>query len=269
MQNCYVKTCPFVLTDGICITVARKQRCPNLLERSGGTQYPKRCSVDFLPTVVVEDSTVLSTFSPGPNMKTNNLLQCVEVNGFAKCPTKQPSLSSTVVNEYTMPLLTMDGRCKLFQTCDQAVLMSGGWNNIHSTTTSEENIDLIQSSLLRQGFLKQNIKIFNGNTNENEQLKGNNKALASRRVREGNNKNKKYRVSPVIRGIKEEEEGELDNKERSENLSSSMKSKMRSHIRKICELRHCADTFFLYLNNPTNIEGSILLWDIDNNGLVI
>jgi hypothetical protein len=196
----------------------------------------------------------------------------MEVNGFAKCPSKQrsPSSSSTV-DELRMPQLTIvDGRCKLFQTCDQALLMSGGWNNLHSTM-SEENINLIQSSLLRQGFLKQNIKIFNDNYDDEEKgLKSanNHKVLMSRRGREGNNKNKKYRVSPDIRGTGEEKQGEIHNNERSENLSSSMKSKMRSHIRKICELRHCADTFFLYLNNPTSIEGSILLWDFDGNGLV-
>jgi len=51
-------------------------------------------------------------------------------------------------------------------------------------------------------------------------------------------------------------------------FSSAMKTGLRGHLRTMCETRHCADTLFLYLNNPTNIEGDMLLWDVDYNGMV-
>jgi hypothetical protein len=51
-------------------------------------------------------------------------------------------------------------------------------------------------------------------------------------------------------------------------LPSAMKTGLRGHLRTICESRHCADSLFIYLNNPTTVDGDMLLWDLDHNGIV-
>lgn len=46
------------------------------------------------------------------------------------------------------------------------------------------------------------------------------------------------------------------------------KEVIRNHISYICRKQHCADTFVLYLNSPTRNDGTMLLWDRNNNGIV-
>lgn len=46
------------------------------------------------------------------------------------------------------------------------------------------------------------------------------------------------------------------------------KEAIRNHISYICRKQHCADTFVLYLNSPTRNDGTMLLWDRNNNGIV-
>lgn len=126
-------------------------------------------------------------------------------------------------------------RCKLFQTCDRAVLIGGGWNRLHSDMRSFENIFKVQASLSSMGFLPENIKTFyaNGKTRLSSSQKS-------------------------TRSLYDE----------SSYFSSAMKTGLRGHLRTICETRHCADTLYIYLNNPTTIEGDMLLWDMDYNGMV-
>lgn len=122
-------------------------------------------------------------------------------------------------------------RCKLFQTCDRAVLVGGGWNRQHSGTQSLLNIFKLDDMLQRNGFQTDNIKIFYANGGQ-----------------------------PVGTNVESGEGRQM--------LSSVMKIGLRGHLRTICESRHCADTLFIYLNNPTTVEGDILLWDVDADGMV-
>jgi hypothetical protein len=129
--------------------------------------------------------------------------------------------------------------CKLFQTCDRAVLIGGGWNRHHSPAQSLENIVTMEGSLRSSGFSPDNIKTFfaNGKVSPSSKL-GGSLGRRSARLKSG------------------------------DYFSSAMKNALRNHIRTLCHLRHCADTLLLYLNNPTTFEGDMLLWDVDNNGIV-
>ena len=122
-------------------------------------------------------------------------------------------------------------RCKLFQSCDRGILIGGGWNRLQSNVRSQENILKMETMLLNNGFLPENINLFyaNGGT-------------PGGKVSDSNSKVK--------------------------FLPSAMKSGLRGHLRTICESRQCADSLFVYLNNPTTVDGDMLLWDIDQNGIV-
>ncbi|ODM92817.1 hypothetical protein Ocin01_13863 [Orchesella cincta] len=238
-------------TDETCISVAKKSRCPNRLERytSGGLQ-PRRCHIEFLPTVFLAErfttSTVGSGTTPANVTGTHlsyDLLNCVELNGFSQCPTLRPLedtrrvlCDGAAVNSKRCDTshAGVGTRCKLFQTCDRAVLIGGGWNRLHSDMKSFDNIIKMQSSLSAMGFLPENIKTFFAN--------GKSKALG------GKSGHTIYDDSSYF--------------------SSAMKTGLRGHLRTICETRHCADTLYIYLNNPTTIEGDMLLWDADYNGQV-
>lgn len=49
---------------------------------------------------------------------------------------------------------------------------------------------------------------------------------------------------------------------------ASMKMAMRNHLRRLCLQPHCVDSLFLFLNSPARSDGSSLLWDANDNGLV-
>ncbi|XP_014341479.2 uncharacterized protein SI:CH211-67E16.11 [Latimeria chalumnae] len=43
---------------------------------------------------------------------------------------------------------------------------------------------------------------------------------------------------------------------------------IRNHISYVCRVLNCADSFVLYLNSPTRNDGTMLLWDVNKNGVV-
>lgn len=87
----------FLFIDETCITVAKKTRCPNRLERytSGGLQ-PRRCHIDFLPSVFYADRFTTASSSTGSDSDdslttlSNDLLACVNLSGFSHCPELRP-----------------------------------------------------------------------------------------------------------------------------------------------------------------------------------
>ncbi|XP_032880843.1 uncharacterized protein LOC116975626 isoform X2 [Amblyraja radiata] len=42
---------------------------------------------------------------------------------------------------------------------------------------------------------------------------------------------------------------------------------IRSHLSYICRATNCADSLVLYLNSPTRNDGTMLLWDVNNDGI--
>lgn len=51
-------------------------------------------------------------------------------------------------------------------------------------------------------------------------------------------------------------------------LPAAMKLAFRYHIQTMCRTLHCVDSLVIYMNNPTKTDGTSLLWDVNNNGMV-
>ncbi|KAM3607298.1 uncharacterized protein V6R79_005312 [Siganus canaliculatus] len=193
--NVTKKRCSHV--DGIylgedCLTLALKGRCQNQLKRrqtgperlmgnghsrlpsgalrsststaSGGSRLVERsagglCEVHFLPLVVgVADS------------NRTQRLKCVDHPEFARCPQplplSSPSLpvSSCELNKNTrrchqQPLATHLS-CRLYQTCDHAVLIAGGWQQQMTFQHHLQNLQKFYRMLQNNGFHKDHIKTF-------------------------------------------------------------------------------------------------------------
>ncbi|KAK2840226.1 hypothetical protein Q5P01_013966 [Channa striata] len=181
--------------DGIylgeeCLTLALKGRCQNQLKRrqtgperiigngrlpggplrgsiiapSGGSRLVERavgglCEVHFLPLVV----------GVGDGNRTQRL-RCVDHAAFARCPQPMPMdspslpISSCELNKNTrrchqQPLATHLS-CRLYQTCDHAVLISGGWQQQMMFQRHVQNLQRIYRMLRNNGFHKDHIKTF-------------------------------------------------------------------------------------------------------------
>ncbi|XP_077393676.1 uncharacterized protein LOC144030890 [Festucalex cinctus] len=175
--------------DGIylgeeCLTQALKGRCQNQLKRwqagperlighghswlMGGA--PRRgtfsspvsgrlCEVHFLPLVV----------GVGDSNRTQRL-RCVEHIEFSRCPQLVPMgspslpISSCELNKNTrrchqQPLATHLS-CRLYQTCDHAVLISGGWRQQMTFQRHLQNLQRFYRMLRINGFHKDHIKTF-------------------------------------------------------------------------------------------------------------
>ncbi|CAB1422536.1 unnamed protein product [Pleuronectes platessa] len=189
--------------DGIylgdeCLTLALKGRCQNQLKRrqagperlmgnghsrlaggalrggsistSGGGRLVEwtvggLCEVHFLPLVV----------GVGDSNRTQRL-RCVDHTEFARCPQPLPMgspslpVSSCELNKNTrrchqQPLATHLS-CRLYQTCDHAVLISGGWQQQMTFQHHVENLQRIYKMLRNNGFHKDHIKTFFANSGQ-------------------------------------------------------------------------------------------------------
>ncbi|XP_028250242.1 uncharacterized protein LOC114426800 [Parambassis ranga] len=180
--------------DGIyladeCLTLALKGRCQNQLKRrqagpermmgngrlagglrsgtitaSSGTRQVERaigglCEVHFLPLVV----------GVGDSNRTQRL-RCVDHAEFASCPqplpmsVPAPPVSSCELNKNTrrchqQPLATHLS-CRLYQTCDHAVLIAGGWRQQMTFQRHVQNLQRFYKMLRNNGFHKDHIKTF-------------------------------------------------------------------------------------------------------------
>lgn len=47
-----------------------------------------------------------------------------------------------------------------------------------------------------------------------------------------------------------------------------MKYAFRYHLQKLCRVPHCVNSLVLYLNSPAKNDGTSLLWDLDEDGIV-
>ncbi|XP_034144951.1 uncharacterized protein si:ch211-67e16.11 isoform X2 [Esox lucius] len=148
-------------------TVARPGISSVRVERSGGL-----CEVHFLPLVVgVRDS------------NRTQRLRCIDHPDFARCPeplpitSPQTPVSSCELNKNTrrchqQPLATHLS-CRLYQTCDHAVLLSGGWQEQITYHRHVQNLQLFHLMLRNNGFHKDHIKtFFAGNGQLSEETEG-------------------------------------------------------------------------------------------------
>ncbi|XP_043931164.1 uncharacterized protein LOC122804983 [Protopterus annectens] len=257
------------LRDGVylghleCMTLALKNRCENLLKKRSGrshrqgnknrarrnpqleepegsrNQEPEGsrnrvrreellvglCEIHFLPLVI-------GTKDPNKQQR----LQCIEHRGFGPCPRPLPITSPSPVVEtcelnkntrrcHRQKLLSHKS-CRMYQTCDHAVLISGGWQEQITYPRHENNIGNMYKMLQRNGFRKEHIKTFFAG------------------------------------------DGQLAVEEEAADVFPAMEKVMiRSHISFLCRAPNCAGSLVLYLNSPTRNDGSMLLWDINKNGI--
>ncbi|CAL8342284.1 unnamed protein product [Arctogadus glacialis] len=151
-----------------CLTLALKGRCQNQLKRRSSTSQrllrnlERRagpCEVTFLPLVVgLRDSN-----------KTQRL-RCIEHPEFGPCPRTLPppppiqQLSSCELNRNTRrchhPPLASQGSCRLYQTCDHALLLSGGWQQQILFQHQLQSLQKFYGMLRDNGFHQDHIKTF-------------------------------------------------------------------------------------------------------------
>ncbi|XP_015911565.1 uncharacterized protein [Parasteatoda tepidariorum] len=217
---------------GVCFTVALRQRCHNLLQHSKWDDTNNRikaCEIMFFPLVYPVGE---------KQLQQSQKLKCRDdTPGFAACPVLRPKNKTDNVlcdavekNSYrcSNTAKSVGLRCRIFERCDHAVMISGGWDRLTDRPMYLENLHRFHEMLTLNGFPQKNIKIFYSNG--------------------------KYGIDEnmVIR----------------ENIfPSSLKLTMRYHIHQLCSRLHCADSFVIYLNSPTQSNGAALLWDIDRNGV--
>ncbi|TRY60806.1 hypothetical protein DNTS_033095 [Danionella cerebrum] len=234
--------------DGIflgeeCLMLAVKTRCQNQLKRrrSRSDRFRVRrstlsrmhrlehssalCEVHFLPLVVAVKDT-----------NRTQRLHCVDHPDFARCPEPLPQtsprvpISSCELSKNTrrchQQRLATHLSCRLYQTCDHAVLLSGGWQEQITYQQHVQKLQLFHQMLRNNGFHGENIKTFFAGS------------------------------------------GQVAVKEMEGMYPATEKEVIRNHISYICRKPNCVDSLVLYLNSPTRNDGTMLLWDRNNNGIL-
>ena len=137
------------------------------------------CQVDFLPLVHHQYAQQQPMGQQQDEGSTSQQLQqkqrllCTNrVAGFANCPHLRPANETSELicdplgTNHKRCDTTQDvvkTRCRLFETCDQAVLLSGGWNWQLSGHRQMAHLLAMYRMLRRNGFAKQAVKIFFAN----------------------------------------------------------------------------------------------------------
>ncbi|XP_078085264.1 uncharacterized protein LOC144503989 [Mustelus asterias] len=246
-----------------CMTLALKSRCENLLKRrtsrnerhnakerarsrlkaQAARSSPNRelrntgdrsrreerlvglCEIHFIPLVVAQK-----------DVHKEQRLRCVEQKGFAACPqplsitSPNPAAANCELNKNTRRChrqqLSSQKSCRMYQTCDHGVLLSGGWREHLTYQRHVYNVLYFYRMLRRNGFRTENIKIFFAG------------------------------------------DGQIPVDEETEDIyPATEKVMIRSYISYICRAVNCADSLVLYLNSPTRNDGTMLLWDVNKNGI--
>lgn len=174
-----------VLGEGDCLSLALKHRCRNALERKWRRldnqpserflrKMIRKCEVNFLPQVYPStDRDRQLSASDGINEGYPQFLTCREdLLDYSLCPTLRPAnetleLVCNPIRDNTRRCETthevVGTRCRTFESCDQAVLISGGWNRQHSQIRHAENVVNMYHLFRRNGFHQQAIKVFFAN----------------------------------------------------------------------------------------------------------
>lgn len=160
------------------MTLALKRRCKNAIKRHGRRKHhARRCEINFLPFVY------LSNPSKSYNQQKHyNYLRCWQgLAGYSRCPELRDESVTTElicnpIRDNTKRCTTthemVHTNCNMFEICDQAVLISGGWNRQTTGVRSQRNLENIYWMLRKNGFKKSHIKTFfaNGATGINGKI---------------------------------------------------------------------------------------------------
>ena len=265
--------------NGECLNQIFKNRCPNRMfrrsarHRTTSQQQQLRCDVDFLPLIHYQNR---------PPLQHEQRLLCVDdrVKGFAPCPPLRtwnetselicdPLSSNHKRCDTTQEVVKT--RCRLFETCDQAVLLSGGWNWQSSGEREVARLMAVYRMLRHNGFDKQGVKIFFANGARAKQLHPE-RSAEDQAAPDGKPVADPFAFLPNSEEVRHHhhrhDHKQVD--ERPAMYPAALKIGLRNHIRNVCNTPHCADSFVIYLSSPTRqSDGASLLWDADANGEVI
>ncbi|KAL5006423.1 hypothetical protein ScPMuIL_015229 [Solemya velum] len=222
------------LGNGACMTLAVRRRCKNIMERRGKRRnFARRCEINFLPFVSLERRN-----NEEYTKKRQNHLVCLDdLPGYSQCRELRPENETTdlvcnPLKDNTKRCATthetVHTSCRLFEVCDQAVIISGGWNRQTTGTLHKANAEAFYWMLRQNGFGKRNIKVFFANGDRGIEIQGEHP----------------HRFHPA-----------------------AMKLAFRYHIQRMCKSPHCVDSLVLYLNSPAKNDGTFLLWDVNVDGL--
>ncbi|XP_062974406.1 uncharacterized protein LOC134393305 [Elgaria multicarinata webbii] len=158
-----------------CLTPAQRSHCENQLKRRPGRGKGRSqrsagrarreeppvglCEIHFLPTVVAAQ-----------DPKHLQKLHCMDLRGYSPCPQSLPLVSSSSTAAYCelnkntrrchRQQLPMYKSCRMYQTCDHAVLIAGGWQEQVIYPHHAQNLMLFHQMLRRNGFRQEHIKAF-------------------------------------------------------------------------------------------------------------
>jgi len=163
------------------MVLAVKRRCRNAVDRrSRRRNFDRRCEINFIPLITSvdvddeqEDRFHRHWALHGQRLQPHQLLWCrTNIDGFsASCPTVRahnatlhllcnPVRENARRCETTHSVLRGAGRCRLFEICDRAVVVSGGWNSWSQRQWNSENAARVYSMLRDHGFTAGNVKVF-------------------------------------------------------------------------------------------------------------
>ena len=171
LSHNYHKGFYFTDSTGDCLTFALKKRCKNAIKRNSKRKHwARRCEINFLPVVHIRKSSKSQHAKSDENY---NYLKCwKDIKGFGKCPELRPENETKDVicnpirdntKRCSTTHETVHTSCRVFEICDQAVMLSGGWNRETSSVRFKKNLAEFYVMLRNYGFRKRNIKIFYAN----------------------------------------------------------------------------------------------------------
>jgi len=162
--------------------LAVKRRCRNAVDRrSRRRNFDRRCEVNFIPLVSGIDADLDDDHGRRRGRRTSHgrrpqLLTCRDnIAGFAaSCPSLRArnDTSHLLCNpvrenarrcETTHAALRGAGQCRLFEICDRAVVVSGGWNRWSQRDWHANNAASVYAMLRDHGFTAGNVKVFFAN----------------------------------------------------------------------------------------------------------
>ena len=145
--------------------LARRDRCHDVPTRkSKRRNFGLKCEINFLPTVYLDTEQT--------RVKRNHLKCLFGLPEYHACPTiwslnhSSLALCDPLSHNSHHCVTTPDTirtSCRLFEVCDQAVIVSGGWNTVTIGAEAEQRVVRMAQLLKKNGFKRRNIKVFHAN----------------------------------------------------------------------------------------------------------
>lgn len=150
-----------------CLRLALRDGCQKSFRRGSyhkRRRTNQRCEIDLLPSVYETSNSLESDVE----VSSGQILRCRNVAGFAHCPDLyRNSLYGSVcdedeTNDECAKKLSekMPVRCRMFETCDHAVILHGAWNRITSKASDMQMLQETRTMLSFNGFPEENVKTF-------------------------------------------------------------------------------------------------------------